>query len=118
MSYDTAFTTLGQANLLSGLRPERADGDEAGPLGRVLGFLPAFPVPVLIALVACIAGAAVLSCTAFGRHVPAEGGGEDASRLMGLPVTRTNISVYLVSGTCAGMAGVTLAAQFGAGQPI
>ena len=37
---------------------------------------------------------------------------------MGLPVHRTIFSVYLISGACAGMAGVILAAQFGAGQPL
>ena len=37
---------------------------------------------------------------------------------MGLPVTPTIFSVYLISGSCAGLAGVILAAQFGAGQPI
>jgi ribose transport system permease protein len=55
---------------------------------------------------------------AFGRYVLSVGGGEEASRLMGLPTDRTVFLVYLISGTLAGMAGVILAAQFGAGQPI
>ena len=36
---------------------------------------------------------------------------------MGLPVDRVTFLVYLLSGTLAGLAGVILAAQFGAGQP-
>ena len=54
----------------------------------------------------------------FGRQILAVGGGEDASRLMGLPVDRTVFLVYVMSGTLAGLAGVILASQFGAGQPI
>ena len=118
VSYDTAFTTLGQGDILTSIRPEWVDGDDAGAIGQLLGFLLGFPIPAFIALVAYVAGAVVLSHTAFGRHVLAVGGGEDASRLMGLPVNRTIFSVYLISGACAGMAGVILASQFGAGQPI
>ena len=118
VSYDTAFTTLGQGDMFTALRPEWVDSDEAGWTGKVLGFVLGFPIPAFIALAAYIVGAVVLSHTAFGRHVLAVGGGEDASRLMGLPVTRTIFSVYLISGACAGMAGVILASQFGAGQPI
>jgi galactofuranose transport system permease protein len=118
VSYDTAFTTLGQGDMFTALRPEWVDGDDAGWIGHALGFVLGFPIPAFIALAAYVAGAVVLSHTAFGRHVLAVGGGEDASRLMGLPVTRTIFSVYLISGACAGMAGVILAAQFGAGQPI
>jgi ribose/xylose/arabinose/galactoside ABC-type transport system permease subunit len=49
--------------------------------------------------------------------VLAVGGGEDAARLMGLPVDRVKFAVYAMSGLMAGLAGVQLAAQFGAGQP-
>lgn len=118
VSYDTEFTTLGQGDMFTAFRPEWVDADDAGVLGKFLGFLLAFPIPAFIALAAYVVGAIVLNHTAFGRHVLAVGGGEDASRLMGLPVTRTIFSVYLISGACAGMAGVILASQFGAGQPI
>ena len=48
----------------------------------------------------------------------AVGGNEDASKLMGLPADRVKFLVYLASGGLSGMAGVILASQFGAGQPI
>lgn len=118
VSYDTAFTTLGQGDILTAFRPEWVDADDAGWMAKTLGFFLGFPIPAFIALMAYLLGALVMNHTAFGRHVLAVGGGEDASRLMGLPVTRTIFSVYLISGACAGMAGVILAAQFGAGQPI
>ena len=46
------------------------------------------------------------------------GGSEDASNLMGLKVNRAKAFVYLLSGGCAGLAGVFLASGFGAGQPL
>jgi galactofuranose transport system permease protein len=118
VSYDTAFTVLGQGDLLDFMRPEWVDGEGAGFLGGLIGFILGFPTPGFIALAAYIAGALIISHTAFGRHVLAVGGGAEASRLMGLPVDRTIFCVYLISGAMAGMAGVILASQFGAGQPI
>ncbi len=94
VSYDTAFIELGQ--------------------GDVLGF----PAPAWIALFAYLAGSVVLNFTSFGRTVLAVGGNEDATRLMGLPANRVKAAVYMASGALAGLAGVILAAQFGAGQPI
>jgi ribose transport system permease protein len=76
------------------------------------------PIPALMAAAAYVLGSIVLNHTAFGRHVLAVGGGEDAARLMGLPVDRTVFLVYVLSGTCSGLAGVILAASYGAGQPI
>jgi ribose/xylose/arabinose/galactoside ABC-type transport system permease subunit len=118
VSYDTAFTSLGQGELLSFMRPEWVDTEDAGIFARTLGFILGFPTPAWIALVAYIVGGIALNQTAFGRHVLAVGGGAEASRLMGLQVDRTIFAVYIISGLMAGMAGVILAAQFGAGQPI
>ncbi|WP_309668034.1 ABC transporter permease [Tabrizicola sp.] len=94
VSYATAFTELGQGNLFG------------------------LPVPALIAVLAYVLGSLVLNLTSTGRAVLAIGGSEDASRMMGLPVERITFLVYLASGGLAGLAGVILAAQFGAGQPI
>ena len=46
------------------------------------------------------------------------GGNEDAAPLMGLHVDRIKFFLYLASGTLSGLAGVILASQFGAGQPV
>jgi ribose/xylose/arabinose/galactoside ABC-type transport system permease subunit len=81
--------------------------------GDMLGI----PVPVIILAVAYAAGSIVLNLTRFGRHVLAVGGNEEAALLMGLRVTRIKLAVYTMSGALAGLAGVLLAAQFGAGQP-
>lgn len=75
------------------------------------------PIPALILLVAYIIGAILLYFTRFGRHTLAIGGNEEATRLMGLPVARITITVYVLSGALAGIAGLILASQYGAGQP-
>jgi galactofuranose transport system permease protein len=118
VSYDTYFTNLGQGDLLSFMRPEWVDAEGVGVFGTVLGFILSFPTPAWIAILAYIIGGVVINHTSFGRHVLAVGGGTEASRLMGLPVNSTIFLVYVISGGLAGLAGVILASQFGAGQPI
>ena len=93
VSYDTDFTWLGQGDFLG------------------------FPTPAWIAAAAYVHGLIVLNYTSFGRYVLAVGGNEEAARLMGLPVDRVKFLTYVQSGVFAGLAGVILAAQFGAGQP-
>ena len=93
VSYDTDFTWLGQGDLFG------------------------FPVPAWIALVAYVYGSIVLNYTSFGRNILAIGGNEEAARLMGLPVDRVIFLTYVQSSVFASLAGVILAAQFGAGQP-
>jgi ribose transport system permease protein len=93
VSYDTNFTWLGQGDLLG------------------------FPVPAWIAVLAYVYGSVLLNYTSFGRYVLSVGGNEEAARLMGLPVDKVKFLTYVQSGVFAGLAGVILAAQFGAGQP-
>lgn len=93
VSYDTAFTMIGQDDFLG------------------------FPIPAWIALGAFIIGWLFLERLPAGRHVLAVGDGEQTASLMGLKVKRTIFSVYALSGLLAGLAGTILAAQFGAGQP-
>jgi galactofuranose transport system permease protein len=100
------------------MRPEWVDAQGAGFFGSFIGFILSFPTPAWIAILAYIVGGVVINHTSFGRHVLAVGGGTEASRLMGLPVNSTIFFVYVISGGLAGLAGVILASQFGAGQPI
>jgi galactofuranose transport system permease protein len=93
VSYDTNFTWLGQGDLLG------------------------FPVPAWIAAAAYVYGSVLLNYLSLGRYVLSVGGNEEAARLMGLPVDRVKFFAYVQSGVFAGLAGVILAAQFGAGQP-
>jgi simple sugar transport system permease protein len=72
----------------------------------------------VIALAVVAIGAVVLNWTRFGRTIYAIGGNEQSARLMGLPVVRTKLLAYVISGTCAGLAGVVFSAYQGAGYPL
>ncbi|GGL07297.1 galactofuranose ABC transporter, permease protein YjfF [Mangrovihabitans endophyticus] len=63
---------------------------------------------VVVALAVVLTAALVLAYTRFGRTVYAIGGNADSALLMGLPVTRTRVGVYTISGFCSSLGGVLL----------
>jgi galactofuranose transport system permease protein len=73
-------------------------------------------IPIIIAAVAFIVGWVVLTRSRYGMAVTAIGGSEDAARLMGLPIARVKIAMYLTSGLLAGLAGILVAARSSSGQ--
>jgi simple sugar transport system permease protein len=60
---------------------------------------------VLIALATLLAAIYIAHFTRFGRNVYAVGGNERSALLMGLPVARTKIGVYALSGFCSALGG-------------
>jgi simple sugar transport system permease protein len=72
----------------------------------------------IIALLAVAVGSLVLAYSRFGRTIYAIGGNEQSARLMGLPVVRTKLLAYVISGVCAGLAGVVFTAYTGASYPL
>jgi galactofuranose transport system permease protein len=66
-------------------------------------------ISVVISLVIVVIAAYVLHYTRTGRTVYAIGGSEQSAMLMGLPVARTKIAVYTISGLCSALGGVLLA---------
>lgn len=70
---------------------------------------------VLIAVIAI--GWFLLQKTVFGRHVFAVGGNEHAAELSGVRVSRTRISVFVLSGLAAGMAAAIGVSRIASGQP-
>jgi ribose/xylose/arabinose/galactoside ABC-type transport system permease subunit len=85
---DEAYTALAQMRV--------ALWDESAALS--LGALLALGVLALAVFVA--------HYTEFGRTVYAIGGSEHSATLMGLPVARTTVLVYTVSGFCSALGGV------------
>jgi fructose transport system permease protein len=59
----------------------------------------------------------VLTQTAWGRRVYALGDNPEATRLMGIPVKRQLLMVYLVAGTIYGIAALLLVARTNVGDP-
>ncbi|WP_434590510.1 ABC transporter permease [Brevibacterium sp. 1718] len=79
--------------------------------GSFLGL--GFPVWIVIVLFAI--GVLVLHRTSYGSTLLAIGGQPDAARLMGLPVLRSTLIVFAVSGTMAGLAGALTASYTASG---
>ncbi len=69
-------------------------------------------------LAAWLIAIAILSLTPFGRNTYALGGNEQSAVLMGLPVGRTKIGVYTLSGFCSALAGLFLVFQKKSGDPL
>ncbi|MEV7624689.1 ABC transporter permease [Actinoplanes sp. NPDC089786] len=80
---------------------------------RLLGL----SAPVWLALVVFAAGVVVLNRTRFGQATFAIGDSQEAAELMGLPVARVRVLVYVLSALLTGIAGVLVAAQTQSGLP-
>ena len=107
--HDSTFTTLNQTKILiPGL------ADPASKQGDYITYL------VAAALVLFAAGLYLAHYTRFGRTIYAMGGGngtnEVSARMMGLPVNRTKVSVYILSGFCSALAGILYVIYVGSGH--
>ncbi len=87
-------------------------GVNHGIYGKLMDFQRPLPgdsyigaVPMVF-LVLLLVGILLVQYSGFGRNTFALGGNEQAAMLMGLPVGRTRLAVYAVSGFCASLAGV------------
>jgi len=75
------------------------------------------PMPVIIFVLALIAGFIVLKYTVFGRQVYAIGANPVAARLVGIPSRRVIFIAFALSGLAASLAGLILVSQLGAASP-
>ncbi|WP_051660996.1 ABC transporter permease [Bosea sp. 117] len=93
--------------------------DDAGGLGD---FLAAHigPVPLIALFVAALYAAAwwMQERLTFGHYIYAAEQNEEALVDVGVSVHRLMVLVYLISGVCASVAGVLLAASLSSGQPM
>ncbi|MER9228814.1 ABC transporter permease [Mesorhizobium sp. M0664] len=115
--------TLATLSTAKGLALQLADGraipgmpDSIDALGREA----VWGLPGSVFVVAGVA--AVLSVMAktmvWGRWIYAVGGRPDAALRMGIPVSSVLVSVYVISGLCAGIGAVILAGRTDAGSPL
>jgi inositol transport system permease protein len=76
------------------------------------------PVPVLVFIIVALVGYITLRYTRFGRQVYAVGGNPEAARLSGLSVPSVVLSVYVLTGFLAGLAGFLLSARLGSAEAV
>ena len=94
---DRIFRILGQTKILI---PGLAD-----PVTKQGDYIS---ILVIVELVVLAVAIYIAHYTRFVRTVYAIGGNEQSARLMGLPVNRTKVLVYTLSGFCSALAGITL----------
>lgn len=98
------------------LRGEAALGN-TGFLSLLAGRYFGIPMPVWVMIGFGIVFSIVLVRTPFGRRLYATGGNERAAELSGVPVKRVKTRIYILSGICAGVAGLLLTADLVAATP-
>ncbi|MFO1143272.1 MAG: ABC transporter permease [Amaricoccus sp.] len=118
----TLYVARGVALLLTnGLTYNNLSGKpELGNTGfDWLGFnrIAGVPIGVIILAVVAILCHLMLTRTAFGRWLYASGGNERAAELSGVPTKQVKITVYVLSGICAAMAGLVLSSQLTSAGP-
>jgi ribose transport system permease protein len=75
------------------------------------------PMPVVLVTITAVVAYLVLRRTRLGVHIYAAGGNVEAARLAGVNVALTTISVYAISGFCAGMGGLITTSRLMVGYP-
>ncbi len=93
--------------------------DDTGLLGDFLAARLG-PVPLIALFVAALYAVAwwMQERLTFGHYIYAAEQNEEALVDVGVPVHRLLVLVYLISGVCASVAGVLLAASLSSGQPM
>jgi erythritol transport system permease protein len=116
------YVARGLAMLMSGgatfpnLGGQPALGNTGFPwLGA--GLTLGVPVPIWVMVGLAATGAFAATRTPFGRQVYAIGGNERAALLAGVRVRQVKLGVYVISGFCAALVGLIIAAQLGAAHP-
>ena len=83
-------------------------------LGKLFGTIP---YPILILLGITFIAYILLHWTKYGRYVYAVGGNIHAATASGVNVVWTRLGTFVISGFCAGVAGVIMTARINAAQP-
>lgn len=114
--------TLGFQITLRGVCYLITEGKPIGGLPDELLFLGlesilGIPVPIFFLVGTFIVVGIILSRTSFGRSVYAVGGNYQAAHHSGINAKRVIMYAYMISGICAALAGIILAARNASAQP-
>ncbi|WP_029076547.1 ABC transporter permease [Kaistia adipata] len=90
---------------------------ERAYLGWITGTLFGIPNVVIIALIVLAIAHVLQSRTPFGRYSAAIGAGEPAAYASGVKVDRQKIFAFVLSASCAALAGIVLVGRLASGSP-
>lgn len=114
VTFATQTIFAGLAYMISGGMPISGLPEAFAMIGQ--GYLGVVPVPVIIMIIAFIAGGVILNKTYFGRYFYALGGNEEAAKLSGIRVKGIKMLVFALSGLFGGIAGVVMLSRTNSGQ--
>ncbi|MDX5626863.1 MULTISPECIES: L-arabinose ABC transporter permease AraH [unclassified Brenneria] len=123
LKINALITTLATMQIARGLAYIISDGKAVGIEDErffELGYANwlGLPAPIWITVACMILFGLLLNKTTFGRNTLAIGGNEEAARLAGVPVVRTKIIIFALSGLVSAAAGIILASRMTSGQPM
>lgn len=123
LKINALITTLATMQIARGLAYIISDGKAVGIEDErffELGYANwlGLPAPIWITVACMILFGLLLNKTTFGRNTLAIGGNEEAARLAGVPVVRTKIVIFALSGLVSAAAGIILASRMTSGQPM
>lgn len=122
LSLPAFIVTLGSMTYLRGAAYSLTDGQPvvASKLayrGLGNGSIAGIPTPVVTMIIVYAICWFLLERTTFGRHLYAVGGNPEAARLAGINVRKVLLTVYVLAGAAAGLAGVIFSARVLSAQP-
>lgn len=82
--------------------------------GKLFGIIP---YPVFVLIIIAILAYILLHWTKFGRYIYAVGGNIEAATESGINVFQIRTFSFIISGFCAGIAGIILTSRISAAQP-
>ncbi|PZT59580.1 L-arabinose ABC transporter permease AraH, partial [Escherichia coli] len=117
LKINALITTLATMQIVRGLAYIISDGKAVGIEDEsffALGYANWFglPAPIWLTVACLIIFGLLLNKTTFGRNT------EEAARLAGVPVVRTKIIIFVLSGLVSAIAGIILASRMTSGQPM
>lgn len=123
LKINALITTLATMQIVRGLAYIISDGKAVGIEDErffTLGYANwlGLPAPIWLTVACLILFGFLLNRTTFGRNTLAIGGNEEAARLAGVPVVRTKIIIFVLSGLVSAAAGIILASRMTSGQPM
>lgn len=81
------------------------------------GTLLGIPNPVVIVAAIAVLLWILLNKTPLGEYILAVGGNEEAARIAGVPVAKTKVATFVISGSLASIAAMILVGRLGAAEP-
>jgi ribose/xylose/arabinose/galactoside ABC-type transport system permease subunit len=112
------IATLAMMSVLAGLTLQITQGNPIGVSDYAFQNIgqartAGVPVPVWIMIVVFLIFGLLLARTRYGRYVYATGDNPEAAKLSGIPVNRTKVLAFVISGALAALAGFIMTAGTG-----